>query len=99
MDKYIILYLLTGTRGGENRIKILKALEEEPQNANKLKEKLGIDYKTIQHHLRTLEKHRFISKSQENYGALYYLSEEFNLKKEMFDGIWEKVIKPSGRDK
>jgi predicted transcriptional regulator len=95
MDKYIIFYLLTGTKGGINRTKILKVLEREPMNANRLKQKLRIDYKTIQHHLRTLEKHKFIGNSRQKYGALYYLTDEFKFKQDVFNEIWEKLNKES----
>ena len=36
-------YVLTGTRGGENRIRLLRALDERPRNANQLAEDLGLD--------------------------------------------------------
>jgi DNA-binding transcriptional ArsR family regulator len=96
MDKYIILYLLTGTRGGENRLRILKELEKEPINANKLKEKLKIDYKTVQHHLRVLVKHRFVKNSDQKYGDLFYLTDELLRNKEIIEEIWEKVNKDRG---
>ena len=44
-------YLLVGTRGGENRARIIGALDERPRNANQLAECLDLDYSTIRHHL------------------------------------------------
>jgi DNA-binding transcriptional ArsR family regulator len=48
-------YLLVGTRGGPNRIRILELLRENPHNAHQLSERLTIDYRTIRHHLNLLE--------------------------------------------
>lgn len=40
-------YLLTATRGGENRVRFLRALSEQPKNANELASELDLDYKTL----------------------------------------------------
>ncbi len=50
----VLWYVLTGTRGGENRVRILKTVEEQPRNANQLAETLDLDYKTVRHHLDVL---------------------------------------------
>ncbi|SRR3989344_2260721 len=92
MNDYIILYLLTGTRGGINRIQILKLLSKGNLNAHKIKEKLKIDYKTVQHHLRLLLKHRFVTTSNK-YGALYLLTDEFKIHMNLFKEILAKVNK------
>ena len=70
----ILFYLIAGTRGGETRARILRTIKKEPCNAHKLSERLKLDYKTIQHHLNLLEKHRLLTK-QGGYGAVYFLSE------------------------
>lgn len=49
-------YLLAGTRGGPNRIRILEALREAPGNAHQLAQVLGFDYRTARHHLQLLER-------------------------------------------
>lgn len=93
MNRLSILYLLTGTRGGINRIEILKLLQNKNLNANQIKEKLRLDYKTVQHHLRLLVKNRFINTSGEIYGAMYYLTNEFKLQLPLFREILAKVNK------
>ncbi len=95
MDRYSILYFLTGTRGGMNRIEILKLLQKKSLNANEIKEKLKLDYKTVQHHLRLLVKNRFIRMSGANYGAMYFLTDEFKLNEKVFKEILAKVNKSS----
>ncbi len=47
-------YVLTGTRGGTNRVRLLRALDKRPRNANQLADDLDLDYKTVRHHLDVL---------------------------------------------
>ena len=47
--KRLLWFLFAGSRGGENRIKIISLLKERPYNINQLAEVLGVDYKAIQH--------------------------------------------------
>lgn len=56
----LVWYLLAGTRGGPNRIRILQELRSDPHNAHQLAEALGIDYRTIRHHLRLLEQNGLV---------------------------------------
>jgi DNA-binding transcriptional ArsR family regulator len=56
----LLWYLLVGTRGGPNRIRILEELQICPRNAHQLAEVLGMDYRTIRHHARMLEKNGLI---------------------------------------
>ncbi len=60
------------------RGRIIEFLKKTPSNANKITESLKIDYKTTRHHLEVLEKHRIVSAlSKGNYGAVYFLTPEF----------------------
>jgi DNA-binding transcriptional ArsR family regulator len=59
-DKALLWYLLAGTRGGPSRIRLLEELVEGPANANQLAMALGVDYRTVRHHLRILEKNGLI---------------------------------------
>lgn len=72
--KRLLWYLFAGSRGGENRIRIIDALKERPQNMNQLADSLGVDYKAVQHHIRVLEKNNMVTKSGEKYGVLYFIS-------------------------
>jgi len=67
----VLWYVLTGTRGGENRIRILRALDQRPRNANQLAEDLDLDYKTVRHHLDVLEENGICQDSGDDYGAVY----------------------------
>ncbi len=63
--KYLLGWLIAGTRGGATRAKIIETLKETPQNANQLANLLGMDYRTIRHHLEVLEKNRIITSAGE----------------------------------
>jgi DNA-binding transcriptional ArsR family regulator len=56
--KYLLGWLIAGSRGGLTRAKIIEELRENPQNANQLANSLGMDYRTIRHHLKLLQKNR-----------------------------------------
>ena len=67
----VLWYVLTGTRGGTNRIRILRALSTRPRNANQLADDLDLDYKTVRHHLEVLEENDILEDSGDDYGAVY----------------------------
>ena len=71
----VLWYVLTGTRGGQNRIRLLRALDERPRNANRLAEALDLDYKTVRHHLDVLIDNDILRKSGDDYGAVYLPTE------------------------
>lgn len=88
----ILWHMLGGTRGGPTRIRILSHLIEEPSNANQLAKTLGMDYKTIQHHLRMMKKNRLIDTyGTGEYGATYFPSAELEGSMSEFINIKEKM--------
>lgn len=84
-------YLLTGMRGGENRVRIINALSERPRNANRLSEALDLDYKTVRHHLDMLEEHGVVETEGDGYGEMYFLSSRFESYRETFEEIAGKL--------
>lgn len=92
--KYLLGWLIAGTRGGVTRAKMIQILKETPQNANQLANQLGMDYRTIRHHLAVLEKNRIITSAGEGYGITYFLSpameENYALFEEILNKIWKK---------
>jgi DNA-binding transcriptional ArsR family regulator len=67
----VLWQVLAGTRGGPNRARLLRALDERPRNANQLAEDLDLAYKTVRHHLDVLEENGVIESTDQNYGAIY----------------------------
>jgi len=92
--KNLLWYLVAGTKGGETRGKIIQLLNKNPCNANKLAEILNLDYKTIRHHLKVLEKNDIITAvNKGNYGAVYFLSEIMKANLTTFNEIWDRFGK------
>ena len=91
--KYLLGWLIAGTRGGPTRAKIIEALKETPQNANQLATMLKMDYKTMRHHLEVLEKNKIITSIGDRYGATYFLSQTMEDNYSMFEEIMKKIGK------
>jgi len=60
-------------------------------NANQLAQKLGMDYKTVRHHLQVLLKNHLVVEAGEGYGAMYFVSPELEQNYDEFAKIWEKL--------
>ena len=91
--KYLLGWLIAGTRGGPTRAKIIIALRESPQNANQLATILKMDYKTMRHHLEVLEKNKIITSMGDRYGATYFLSQMMEDNYSEFEEIMKKIGK------
>jgi DNA-binding transcriptional ArsR family regulator len=90
--KHSLWNLLAGTRGGVTRIQIIELLRERPYNTNQLHEKLNLDYKTIQHHMRMLMNGNIVTAGEgKKYGSMYFFSPLFEANQGLFDEILEKV--------
>ncbi|HYC11556.1 MAG TPA: winged helix-turn-helix domain-containing protein [Nitrososphaerales archaeon] len=88
--KRVMVYLFVGTRGGQNRTRIVEMLKAEPSNPNRISERLGLDYKTVQHHLRLLEDNGVVvSSSKGTYGAIYFLTPYFEKYFDPVKAMWE----------
>jgi DNA-binding transcriptional ArsR family regulator len=58
-----------------------------------------MDYRTIRHHLKILEKNRMIISSGEGYGKTYFLSIDMDQNYAIFDEILNKLWKKQKRKK
>jgi predicted transcriptional regulator len=87
----MLLFLLGGSRGGENRARIIRRLRAKPSNINQLAGDLGLQYKAIQHHIRILVSNSLIVSSGEKYGSLYSLNPWFEAHIDLFEQICEKL--------
>ena len=92
--KYLLGWLIVGTRGGPTRAKMIEALKETPQNANQLASRIDKDYRTIRHHLDILSKNGIIISTGDRYGTTYSLTsqmeENYVVFEEIVGKIWEK---------
>ena len=88
----VLWYVLSGTRGGPNRVRILQALDERPRNANQLAEELDLDYKTVRHHLDVLSDNGVVTKSGDDYGAVYLPTDQARHHWETVEDVMDEVV-------
>ena len=96
----LMWYLLRGTRGGPNRLRILEELSQSPANAHQLSTTLNLDYRTVRHHLRLLEHNGAVARPVgDAYAAPYelspYLAEHFQDLQEVLQS--RRGLVPSSR--
>lgn len=93
--KRVLWYLIAGSRGGANRARIIQVLHDRPYNVNQLSLELGLDYKTIQHHIKVLEDHHILvnSNDEKKYGAMIFLSNRVEDNYPIFIEILSKMKK------
>lgn len=91
--RYLLGWLIAGTRGGASRAEIINALRDAPRNANQLANQLNKDYRTIRHHLQVLQKNRIITSAGDRYGITYFLSPQM----EDNFAIFEEIVKKIGK--
>ncbi len=97
MDAFerLLWWLFAGSTGAETRAQVLRAIKEQPRNAQQLSQILGLDYTTVRHHLKVLERNRLLLTEGDKYGKLYFLSETM-------ESNWSKledIIRKTGKEK
>ncbi|CAE6492840.1 ArsR/SmtB family transcription factor [Candidatus Nitrosotenuis uzonensis] len=85
--KRLLWFVFAGSRGGVNRLKLVKALREKPLNANQLAKEMGIDYKAVLHHVGVLEKNNIITRLGEKYNITFFISNFLEANMESFEQI------------
>jgi predicted transcriptional regulator len=90
----VLWYLVAGTRGGLTRGRIIELVKKKPANAKRISDSLKLDYKTIRHHLRILEKNNIVyAVNKGSYGAVYFLTQMMEANSGIFKEIWERLGK------
>lgn len=85
--RQLLWWLIGGSRGGRNRMRIVRALQDQPMNTNQLSEALDLNYKTVQHHLEVLEENGILVTQGDNYGQMYFLSDRMEANLDVLDEI------------
>ncbi len=87
----LLWHLLGATRGGETRARLVNELRTHPGNTNQLAKRLGLEYRSIQHHIEVLKKNSLIDSTGERYGLTYFLSPWLEARLEIFDDLCRKL--------
>ncbi len=89
--KRLLWHLIAGTKGGYNRARIIRCLQKRPYNANSMAENLDLNYKTVRHHIKVLEKNNILVSSGDKYGVVYFLSNDMENNLDIFEDIWKSI--------
>ena len=90
MNKVFLWWLIAGSKGGENRARIILELNNRPYNANKLAQKLSLDYKTIRHHIDVLKENNLVNQWR-NIWCIYIFSDEMESVYDTFLGAQGRI--------
>jgi len=96
--KTLFWLLFAGSRGSDNRIKIMSVLRKRPKNTNQLSRELGMDYKGIQHHIKNLEENNLVKHVGKKYARTYLVSVFFEANESVFDEIVIKLEERIGNN-
>ncbi|WP_248896363.1 winged helix-turn-helix domain-containing protein [Haloplanus halobius] len=89
--RQLLWWLIGGSRGGENRLRIVRALHKRPRNTNQLSEDLDLNYKTVQHHLEVLGENDIVTTEGDTYGKMYFLTDRMERNLDILDEIAEQA--------
>lgn len=87
----VLWYVLASSRGGPTRTRILRALDEQPRNANQLATTLDLDYTTVRHHLDVLMENNVVKRIGDDYGAIYLFTDQTEANWDTVEEILETV--------
>lgn len=87
----VLWHLLASSRGGPSRVRLLEAIDERPRNANQLAEALDLDYTTVRHHLDRLVENNVVRATENDYGAVYLLTDNARSHWDTIEEIMETV--------
>jgi DNA-binding transcriptional ArsR family regulator len=91
----LLWWVIAGTKGGPTRARMISLLREYPRNASQIADQLGLDYKTIRHHIEVLEENRLLVRVGGKYAATYFLSSEL----ESNYGVFKEILNRSRKKK
>ncbi|AGN02684.1 DNA binding protein [Salinarchaeum sp. Harcht-Bsk1] len=87
----VLWYVLASSRGGPTRTQLVRAIDEQPRNANQLAETLEYDYTTIRHHLDVLMDNNVVRRAGDGYGDVYLLTEQVKANRETLEEVLDTV--------
>jgi DNA-binding transcriptional ArsR family regulator len=87
----VLWYVLASSRGGPTRAELVRAIDEQPRNANQLADVLDYDYTTIRHHLDVLLENNLVRRAGDGYGDVYLLTEQLEANRETLEAVLDTV--------
>ncbi len=87
----LLWWLFLGSAGAPTRVLVLKAIREQPRNTLQLSQYLHLDYTTVRHHLRVLEKNGIVVTEGDKYGKVFFVSDAMEFHWSQFEAILAKT--------
>ncbi len=91
--------VFTGMGGRYTRMRIICAITENPMNTFEISKKLELDYKTVLHSIKVLEKNSLITRDGEGYGDTFFPSDKISLHLPTLYSVIRKVEKKLDKSK
>lgn len=91
--------IFTGMQGRYTRLRIIKALTDQPTNVNRLARLLDRDYKTIKRNVAILERSQLIEKTGEGYGSEFRVTDLLLKNLGALDHVLQRVDRRLSRKK
>ena len=88
--------MIEASRGGATRARILLLIRGEPLNTNQIAKRLGLNYRSVMHHINILVKNGLIMRIGEGYGSPFILTREAE---EHWDIVYESICRILGEEK
>ncbi len=85
--------MIEASRGGATRARILLLVRESPHNVNQIARRLGLNYRSVLHHINVLSRNGFMGGGGEGYGSPFILSREAE---EYWDIVYESICRVLG---
>jgi len=91
----LVYWLFIASSGGATRRRIFNGLRSEPANANQLAKRFTLDYKTVRHHLKMLQKNNMVETMGSGYNVMFFPSTLAEENTETIDQLLQKYA-PEG---
>lgn len=74
------------------RARLLHQLQQRPGNINQLSKRLGVEYRTVMHHMEVLKKNSLVVVTgEQHYGQMYSLHPWLESHIGVFEGLCEEL--------
>lgn len=88
-------FVLTGTQGGQIRIRVLEALGERPRTASQLADEVGVSRRTLEHHLEVLAANDVVERRGAGPQAAYRVTRETRADWADVEELFDRAGEPS----
>jgi DNA-binding transcriptional ArsR family regulator len=88
----VLWWLFASSAGARTRTGVVRALREQPRNAQQLAQALAMDYTTVRHHLKVLMQNRLVESTGPHYGQVYALAPPLEAR-------WEELERIAARQR